>query len=438
MTRAICINAACGREFVSSPRLALLTGGLCRSCAADADRVERQCQDCGNSFYEFPKFLAKIGAFAGARVRCPACHDRKIGKDGVNVAEGRKCLGYFPIVRMEIDLEVGDRCPGKDVSGRSPVKVVLRDNWNRSWDGRLDVFDYRPDGERGFGSLATVRVMEVTHAAGHTLEVRSGQVLGPKHTEVLEFSPTMLYLAVEPVEPTHLGKEAETRMVLERTYSKWNASGQIDASAAHWAWTLSSSSRSGRHSSQTVVAIIDEEHPIFVRQDHLTDRVGLTGSELVEAGFRDDVKQGTGLSGFIAFGQPDLCERLVVEGWRAKVVEGGVVVKPRRDAETGLIHFPAVNLEVRLEATEAGGGYTNSGWASCVSGLDGSVLRPYATAGHRGNLACRTHAWFAVAEGLVTAQATWWNKATPPVSVCLHRHSWMAEGPHCGRVHSEL
>lgn len=438
MERAVCINVECGREFVSSPRLKALTGGLCRTCAADADRVERKCQECGGTFYEYPKFLQKIGAFAGARVRCPTCHDRKIGKDSTEVAEKRECLSYFPLVQIDLDLEEGEPCPSADGSGRNPVKMVLRDQRNKSWSGRLDVFDYRPDGQRGAGTLATVRVMEVTHAQGRSLEVQSGQVMGPKHTEVLQFDPTMRYLAIEPLEPAHVGKEPEARLVTERWVSKWNQCGGVEKNEALWSQVLTSCSRSGRHANGTLVAIVDEDHPVLVRQDHLVYRNSLSGRELEEAGFRDEVASGCGVSGFVAFGHSELCEKLQTEGWRVKLVTGGIVVKPRRNVEADCLEFPeGLDVEVRLEALEKGGGYTNTGWAVCVADLGGNPQRPYGTSGHRGPLACGTHAWFAVPEGLVTAQAGWWNKRTPSVGVSLHQHRWVETSPNRGRIDSE-
>jgi hypothetical protein len=63
-----------------------------------------------------------------------------------------------------------------------------------------------------------------------------------------------------------------------------------------------------------------------------------------------------------------------------------------------------------------------------VASLDGSALRPYATAGHRGDLACGEHGWFSVASGLATVQAVRWTKNQPPVTVELAPHRVVQEG----------
>jgi hypothetical protein len=120
------------------------------------------------------------------------------------------------------------------------------------------------------------------------------------------------------------------------------------------------------------------------------------------------------------------------------LIETGVVVSPRRDAETGRISLPEVpGGQVQLVECEAGGGSTSTGWAACVASLDGEPLKPFGTAGHRGHLCNATHAWFAIEGGLVTAQAGYRAKSEPTTSVTLCEHRWIDDGGNTGHMVSQ-
>lgn len=418
-----CVNPGCGASFVANERWLNLGNGLCRKCAAQADSVERRCSDCGNTFKEYPKFLTRVGAFAGIRQRCPGCHDKHEGKALRDTVESRECLGYFPLVKVaDFDFEPAPLCQAHDISGRPPVKANLKDRRNKSYSGSLTVYDYRADGARGIGSLASVRVMKVRHAAGVEKTVMSGTPLGPKHEETLQFSPEFVYLVLEPVDEKYHGMEPEVQLVCVEWTAKWNQSGGVSSDRSHFSVTLTSQSRSGRHSHGTLVALVDDGCPVLYRQDNLQFRRGLGAPELEEPAFRDG--SGVQPSLLIPGGDVMLADRYGRDGWRVKLVDAGVVIRPKR-MDDGRYEIPTAveGAQLQLVASEAGGGYTNTGWACCVAGLGGEVLTPIATAGDRGDLACGVHGWFAVTGGLVTAETCWWNKSTPEKSVKLVRHT---------------
>lgn len=103
---------------------------------------------------------------------------------------------------------------------------------------------------------------------------------------------------------------------------------------------------------------------------------------------------------------PALVSRLLEQGITAKLVKGGIIVElaGRRDQE-GHTHFvipgEIAGATLLIEATEHGGGYTNTGGATVVCGLSGKPLRPYYVP-RGGHLACGTHGYFSVPGAVVT------------------------------------
>jgi len=115
--------------------------------------------------------------------------------------------------------------------------------------------------------VARVRVMEVTHAAGHKRVERHGQPMMTKDVEV-EYSPTYTYLGVEPAltEPTAalILTSVDYKTTLKGFGRQWRAS--LDANKALWRCELSRRARSGRFGILGAVAIVDDEHPVIVVQ----------------------------------------------------------------------------------------------------------------------------------------------------------------------------
>lgn len=430
VSTSVCVNPTCQQLIRTTARWREIGGGLCRKCAGSADRVERSCQDCKRKFNEYPKFLRAVGAFAGKRTRCPGCHDKAVGKEEKDTVRERECLAYFPLVRVsDFDFENATLCETHGVSGRPPRRAHLKDRENKSYTGQFTVYDYRPDGCRGLGSLASVRIMRVEHAGGVQKTVMSGAPMGRKYRETLKFDPEFTYMVLEEPSTEVLGMEPEVQLVCAEIRAKWNQNGAVVADDSLFSVTLSSQSRSGRHSHQTVLALVGDEHPLIYQQDHLKFRRGNGNAELEEAAFRGD--PGVSLSILLPGGDVMLADKYGRQGWRVRLVEAGVVIRPQRDENDPSRYRIPDDLEgaiLQLVASEEGGGYSNTGWASCVAALDGSRLTPLATAGSRGDLACKTHGWFAATDGIMIAECTWWNKATPSKTVKLTRHVVSVEG----------
>ncbi|HEY4494058.1 MAG TPA: hypothetical protein VJB95_01335, partial [Candidatus Paceibacterota bacterium] len=264
--------------------------------------------------------------------------------------------------------------------------------------------------------------------------VKSGAPMGPKHEETLEFAPTYEYLVLEPVTGDLAQSEPPMTLVAAGYSGKSalkggkNASGGLVKNQAHWLQQLTSSSRTGSHWGGTIIGIVDDEHYLLVRQDNNVWRYGGTECTLEEPGFRENGLARITL--VIPIADAELVERLNSEGFKSKLVGVSAYVRlKRQDGVEGFIlpdNLPT--HEIRVESVESGGGYTNTGWAQIVANLDGSQIKPYATAGHRGDLACGEHGWFSVTGGLATVQACRWTGRTPSVSVELATHKVVQSG----------
>ena len=402
-TRKECPN--CKRKFRATQRLLDTTGGICRRCANNAEAVERECQDCGNSFKEYPAFLAKIGAYQGARTRCPTCYDMHHEKESVYVREKQECTDSFPIVRIGLDME--NCLPSKVThgSGRCPVVRKVVDKRYAKYDcrTRLMIYDYRLDGKRGFGSLAKVRVMRSVHAEGHRIE-RERVIDGQTQTVTEEFDPEFEYLVFEPLDGINVGKDpvAEFRLI------GWDQEEDILSHNPHWHRRTTSQTSEGAkvdRSAGTDAVIVDDENTVEVRHGHRLWRYGLGERQLVSFEMRDDSK-AIRLAMFVEDGQPADVEGLIESGWRsAKSVPGGLVVRLKR-TESGLYEPPEnFNGVVNIEAAECGGGSPDRGWACVVADEYGNQLSPFASKKPTSpRIANGTHAWFS-APKLATIQA---------------------------------
>lgn len=439
----VCIT--CARDFRSSERFVRTSGGQCPRCLRDHG-LPRICAGCNNPYVWFEGFARMVGHAPHARMLCPTCSDAamKLANPEQPVVTERMLLHFFPAVRILLEMEDALPCDpqGKAEEGRVPARRrILRDRAGKSYDGRLDLYDFRPDGARGVGSVAQVRVMRVTHAQPQRITVASGAPLGQKHEETVEFDPTYDYLVLEPAR-TDL--QADPPVTLQAvTYRGKSAAkggkpadGGVQDDSSYWSHTLTSCSRTGAHWGGTVVAITDDDHPLLVRQDNNLWRYGRMDAVLEEPGFREGGVAR--LSVFLPGAEAELVESLVAQDVRAKLTREGVVARPNRMADGYRLPdgLPG-GYELRIESVEAGGGYSNTGWAQIVCGAEGQPLRPYATAGHRGDLACGQHGWFSEIRSLATVQATWWNKADQPleVEICLHT---VTEDGGLAQLHSEV
>ncbi len=427
-----CVVSSCLRTFNSNERFVLSTNGRCPTCVKK-EGVPRKCTSCLNKFVWHEDFARVVGHPDRPQMLCPTCVDKMAKMVNLDqpVIVDRKALQVFPLVRIEINMERAEvhDPQGKAKEGRKPARrLIVKDRHGKSYDGRLDIYDYREDGQRGPGSVARLRIMRATHQEPQRLKVMSGTPMGPKHEETLTFEPTYEYLVLEPVRGDLAQSEPPMTLVAAGYSGKSALKGGKDASGglvknlAHWSQQLTSFSRTGAHWGGTVIAIVDNEHPVLMRQDNNVWRYGGTECTLEEPGFRENGVARLTL--VIPMADAELVERLNSEGFKSKLVGTSAYVRLKRQENVEGFILPD-NLpthEIRVESVESGGGYTNTGWSQIVASLDGSPLKPYATAGHRGDLACGEHGWFSVTGGLATVQAVRWTKNTPSVSVELATH----------------
>lgn len=102
--------------------------------------------------------------------------------------------------------------------------------------------------------------------------------------------------------------------------------------------------------------------------------------------------------------KPTLIEALKAGGIAAKLVRNATIVElERNQSHTDLYHVPdeiqSHEYVLLIEATEHGGGMTNTGSATVVCGSSGKKLRPYyVPKGHSNS----THAYFSVPGSIIT------------------------------------
>ncbi len=438
----VCSNTACARGFKSTERFVRSSKGKCPTCLK-REGIPKICAVCSKSFIWHEHFARIVGHPDHPQMCCPTCTDRltKMANPQQPVVKERELLHLFPLARVQIDMRFAEICDpqGKANDGRVPARrLSIRDKHGVSYEGRLDIYDYRPDAERHAGSLARVRIMQARHEGVRKVEVKSGTPLGPKSETMLIFDDAhnaYVYLVLEPPARDDWGMEPAVTLCAPTYHQKSalkggkSASGGVIEDRSYWSKMLTSCSRSGAHGGATIVAIVDDDHPLIIRQDNSRWRYGRTEATLEEAGFRESGLARLTL--FVPGAESELVDRLSAEGFKSKLTEKGVFVRLKRVEDQQDVFLLPANLprhELRVESCESGGGYTNTGHAQIVAGLRGQPLTPYATAGHRGDLVNGNHGWFSELEGLATVQACWWSKAAVPVTVELATHQVVVDG----------
>ena len=294
----ICVNGSCARQFQSSDRFVQSSKGLCPTCLKTVRAVPVLCESCNQSFLWYQQFAEVVGHHVRPQKLCPTCADKKARVENPNppVIAHREALMVFPAVRVDLDMEGAETCDpqAKARDGRNPSRrLVLKDRHGKSYDGRLDIFDFRPDGSRGFGSIARVRVMRATHAERpHVVEALWGTPL--KIVDMtMEFGHSYDYVVLEPVSHEVVGAEAPVALAVASYHGKTalkggkSADGEVTENQAFWSTHLTSASRTGAHWGGTVVAVVDDEHRLVIRQDNSRWCYALGGRDLDEPGFRE-------------------------------------------------------------------------------------------------------------------------------------------------------
>jgi len=244
------------------------------------------CSGCGSTFEWSSEFYAQKG-LAVPPLRCPTCADARLGKDDHHTVKARKALHVFDCVDVYQAIQSLAWTYVEEQGGQSikPYRraMVRGRQFGASWSGRIDVFDQRSDPA---SHLARVRVMRTEHKAGRA---ETGyRVTGPcypwysKTAYEWRNSSTWEYVVLDDA----VGGVPECRLVFAYAIQKWNRSDSVRGNPL-WRRDCSGQSRSGMHSGQAVLAVVDEEHPLFERR--VQDRGAL------HAGDRWTLARGNGL-----------------------------------------------------------------------------------------------------------------------------------------------
>lgn len=101
----------------------------------------------------------------------------------------------------------------------------------------------------------------------------------------------------------------------------------------------------------------------------------------------------------------NLVSFLVQLGLDAKLIKNGIIVS----GDTELLFNTSKNIKENfaffIDCEEAGGGFTNTGEATIICGINGEALKPYHVPS-RGHLACETHAKFSVKNSVIEVKAS--------------------------------
>ncbi len=284
--------------------------------------------------------------------------------------------------------------------------------------------------------------MRVTHEDDRVIVRQSGSVMGPKHNEELRYNNSVVVV----IEPAPQGHMPTARLVCPSWVGKSclkggrSSSGSVERNDALWAELMTSQSRSGAHWGGTILALVDDDHPIVVRQDHVAHRFGFGEPSPEEDSFC--TPEGTvGLVVKVPY-IPELHGRLRagefaenIGSWRPvgshATNDAALLIRPKgvEGSEARFTCPEAIHsmegAQVLLESAEAGGALTNRGGATVVSKLDGKPAKLVGSAGQRGELCCGTHGWFQAEGAIVIASA---NRYRGDVTVTLTRHAATVEG----------
>jgi len=236
------------------------------------------CTVCGREFEWSPEWYRAKGLQCPP-LRCPTCADVRLGKDDHHTVAERECLLEFAC--CDVSQAVGRlhfaTVEEQDGHRIKPYRraTIKGKAYGASWSGRIDVFDQRTDPG---GDLARVRIMRTRHQAGATLTGK--HVEGPCYpwystrTYTWEHSPQWEYVVLDDAE----GDTPACHLVLATAIQKWNRDDSVSGHPL-WSAQVRGSSRTGKHSGQAVLAVVDEDHPLTARRVH--DRGALHKGDLL-------------------------------------------------------------------------------------------------------------------------------------------------------------
>ena len=214
--------------------------------------VKLVCAKCDNEFAINTTHLRSIG-LNQIPAQCPNCADKCQKRTPQNTVVSRKMIQEFNQCSIAIPDEWFKEFQSSDRDSscrRATVKGSI--GKGADWSGRIDIYDFRYDQE----AVGRLRLMEVEHEKG---------VIDEKGSE---HPKTYQYLSIDP-EPSAIAPLCA--LVFASAHYKTTKKGfgrqfhveQQDKSL--WSYSLSSSCRSGRFGDVMKVGVVDDIHPIILK-----------------------------------------------------------------------------------------------------------------------------------------------------------------------------
>ncbi len=227
--------------------------------------IKMECTKCGREFPVSPAHFAELG-FKNLPKRCPTCID--MAQNRPSVVQERKLIRVYDgveIINLPTtwqEVATGEKdVPSYNIS-------VKGSRFGASWSGRIDVFANKPF---SFGDIISVREMVSSHKIkvvhGEKATMKYGTVPVEKELPITseegeEVIRSRRYLVFEPYDGP-----ATSRLVWvtahTKTFGRQYWAKVVGSPIAQW--IVSGGVRSGRARTVGVLAIVDENHPLFVK-----------------------------------------------------------------------------------------------------------------------------------------------------------------------------
>lgn len=282
------------------------------------------------------------------------------------------------IVSVDLDLRYGSKHQDPGRGGAEYVRRRFRDFHGPDGARLFELRDFRPESERFPGSSAKLTI--------------------PPTDDLL-----ILDSAGDP------SAASSVRLVSSNYSGAHNCGGIHQDNGALWYQDLTSLTRGGLLAGGTVLAIVDDDNILAVKQGHLVVRYGLMGASLDPANFvapTGEVRPVIRLSNTDTQ-LPTAQAEAANQGLRVCSNFTDTFIYPEPAASGWVFPVGLGGGYLWVEASESGGKLGDVGYAVVVCGLKGERL-PYFHAAQAGrHEECGTHATFVQSAQLVTVNAVW-------------------------------
>lgn len=232
--------------------------------------IKLVCQKCGRDFDVNPEHFAQLG-FKNLPKRCPRCVDEIQRRP--SIVQERVLLNVYDGLEIVSLPGAWEECQGSDKDVAAYKMTVRGSRYGACWSGRIDLFALRSFAP---GDIVSIREMEVKHLVKEHYESR-GTIYGTTVTittqlpvtsedpDAGEVVRTRRYLVLEPWDGPAFCRlvwaEARTKTTLKGLGRQYWA----ELSGAPIAqWRVTGGYRSGRAHTTGVLAIVSDEHPLYV------------------------------------------------------------------------------------------------------------------------------------------------------------------------------